>query len=251
MKLTKGRFLLPLLVAMTLVATSFAVQSASKPESFTVDSDPKREITAAMEHWVAAVAGKRVEGLADLVDSDSEAYYLHLRDLALAADVEDLTAKFNVFNLFDPIDKQGIVPDQWKVPQPMSGLSIYEPVAFMQGVKNQLEMDIAHAEWALPNLCLQAGCEIEEAAARLGYAAWNLDKAVQRQLAEAIERGEIDGQAAEQLSDLATVAAGQCRGARELLLAQQPSLPNEMTLASVQRETTACIGSLRQSLQAL
>ena len=76
--------------------------------------------------------------------------------------MEDLSSKFNVFNLFDPIDEQGIVPEQWKVPQPMSGLTIYEPVAFMQGVKNQLEMDMAHAEWALPNLCLEAGCEIEK-----------------------------------------------------------------------------------------
>ena len=82
----------------------------------------------------------------------------------------DLTSKFNVFNLFDPIDEQGIFPDQWKVPQPMSGLSIYEPVLFMQGVTNQLEMDIAHAQWAQPNLCLEAGCEIEEAAARLSSA---------------------------------------------------------------------------------
>jgi len=165
--------------------------------------------------------------------------------------MEDLTSKLNVFNLFDPIDEQGIVPDQWKVPQPMSGLTIYEPVAFMQGVRNQLEMDIAHVEWALPNLCLEAGCEIEEAAARLGYAAWNLDKAVQRQLAEAGKRGEIDAQAAAQLSAMAVAAAGQCRGARELLLAQQPLLPSETTLAFVQRDTTACIASLRQSLQIL
>lgn len=165
--------------------------------------------------------------------------------------MQDISSKFNVFHLFDPIDEQGIVPDQWKVPQPMSGLSIYEPVAFMQGVRNQLEMDTAHAEWALPNLCLEAGCEIEEAAARLGYAAWNLDKAVQRQLAEAGRRGEIDDQAAGQLSELAMVAAGQCRGARELLLAQQPVLPSEITVASAQRDTRACIASLKQSLQAL
>ena len=182
--------------------------------------------------------------------NSNDAGYDDVSDTQMAM-MEDLTAKFNIFNLFDPIDEQGIVPDQWKVPQPMSGLTIYEPVAFMQGVKNQLEMDVEHAEWALPNLCLQAGCEIEEAAARLGYAAWNLDKAVQRQLAEAGARGEIDEQAAEQLSDLATVAAGQCRGARTLLLAQQPLLPSEMTLVSVQRDTRACIASLRQSVQTL
>lgn len=163
----------------------------------------------------------------------------------------DLTSKFNVFNLFDPIDEQGIVPDQWKVPQPMSGLSIYEPVLFMQGVTNQLEMDIAHAQWAQPNLCLEAGCEIEEAAARLGYAAWNLDKAVQRQLAEAKKRSEIDVQGAAQLSEMATVAAGQCRSARELLLAQQPLLPSESSLASARRDTAACIASLKQSLLTL
>lgn len=165
--------------------------------------------------------------------------------------MEDLSSKFNVFNLFDPIDEQGIVPEQWKVPQPMSGLSIYEPVAFMQGVRNQLEMDMAHAEWALPNLCVEAGCEIEEAAARLGYAAWNLDKAVQRQLSEADNRGEIDAEAARQLSAMAVSAAGQCRGARAQLLAKQPSLPGEASLASAQRDATACLDSIRQSLQML
>ena len=165
--------------------------------------------------------------------------------------MEDLSSKFNVFNLFDPIDEQGLVPDQWKVPQPMSGLTIYEPVAFMQGVRNQLEMDVAHVEWALPNLCLDAGCEIEEAAARLGYAAWNLDKAVQRQLAEAGKRGEIDVQAAQKLSDMAAESARQCRSARELLLARQPVLPSESTLVNVQRDTEACLASLKQSLQTL
>ena len=165
--------------------------------------------------------------------------------------MSDLTSKFNIFHLFDPIDEQGIVPDQWKVQQPMSGLTIYEPVEFMQGVKNQLEMDVVHAEWALPNLCLEAGCEIEEAAARLGYAAWNLDKAVQRQLAEAHSRGEVDGQFTAQLSEMAIVAAGQCRSARELLLARQPALPTAESLASVQRDTASCIASLKQSLQTL
>ncbi len=91
MKLTIGRFLLPWLAVMTLVATSSAAQSASVPESVTADSETKREITAAMQRWIVAVAEKRVEGLVDLVDSDSEAYYLHLRDLALAADAEELT----------------------------------------------------------------------------------------------------------------------------------------------------------------
>jgi len=162
--------------------------------------------------------------------------------------LEDISSKFNVFNLFDPIDSKGIVPDQWKVPQPMSGLTIYEPVAFMQGVKNQLEMDIAHAQWAAPNLCLEAGCEIEEAAARLGYAAWNLDKAVQRQLSEAAMRGEVDADVAAGISAVAKQAADDCRSAREQLLAQQPSLPSAAELVSVKRDTASCLSTLNHAL---
>lgn len=165
--------------------------------------------------------------------------------------LEDISSKFNVFNLFDPIDEKGIVPEQWKVPQPMSGLSIYEPVAFLQGVHNQLEMDVAHVEWALPNLCVEAGCEIEEAAARLGYAAWNLDKAVQRQLAEALKRGELGVDAAASLSKTSESAAGECRRARELLLARQPALPDASTLAEAERLASACVTTLQKALAAL
>ena len=80
---------------------------------------------------------------------------------------------------------------------------------------------------------------------------FNVFKAVQRQLAEAGRRGEIDIQASAQLSEMATVAAGQCRGARKLLLAQQPLLPSETSLASVRRDTAACVASLKQSLLTL
>jgi hypothetical protein len=158
----------------------------------------------------------------------------------------DLSAKFNVFNLFDPIDEEGIVPQQWQVPQPMSGLTIYEPVSFVQGASNQLAMDIGHVEWASPNLCLEAGCEIEEAAARLGYAAWNLDKAFQRQLAEATNRKEIGSDDAERLSQSAELAAADCRGARELLLARQPALPSESVLVDAKMGAAECLAALKQ-----
>jgi hypothetical protein len=163
----------------------------------------------------------------------------------------DLSAKFNVFNLFDPIDENGIVPEQWQVPQPMSGLTIYEPVSFLQGALNQLSMDIGFVEWSQPNLCLQAGCEIEEAAARLGYAAWNLDKAFQRQLQEAISREEIVDHLATQLSQSVSLAAADCRTAREHLLANQPLLPSDAVLGSAQEAAGSCLKTLQQVSQQL
>ena len=169
-------------------------------------------------------------------------------EMALLADI---SSKFNVFGLFDPIDEEGIIPPQWQVPQPMSGFSIYEPVAFVQGVRNQLEMDIHHVDWAMPNLCLEVGCEIEEAAARLGYAAWNLDKAVQRQLAEALHRDELDRAQREALSTSVSQAARICRSAREALLSRQPDLPTADTLEQVQREARQCRDVLQEALAGL
>lgn len=167
------------------------------------------------------------------------------------AQLQDISSNFNVFGLFDPIDEKGIVPDQWKVPQPMSGLTIYEPVAFMQGVRNQLEMNIAHVEWALPNLCIKAGCEIEEAAARLGYAAWNLDKAVSRQVAEAAKRGEIDAAAAEHLASGSSSAATECRNARAQLLARQPQLPGDEALSEAKRLSGQCLATVSGLMKAV
>ena len=95
------------------------------------------------------------------------------------------------------------------MPQPEAGITIYEPTSFVTGVRNQIEMDIGLVDFALANLCITAGCEIEEAAARLGYAAWNLDKSVPHQLAEAETRNEIEG-------DKLESPAGDVRGGRSL-----------------------------------
>ncbi|HEY6131415.1 MAG TPA: hypothetical protein VIV27_05315, partial [Halioglobus sp.] len=87
-----------------------------------------------------------------------------------------------------PIGRAGVVPGQWKIPQPAGGVIIYEPLSFAAAARNQLEMDVGLVNFASTNLCLADGCALEEAAARLGYVAWNLDKAFQRQLKEAVQR---------------------------------------------------------------
>jgi hypothetical protein len=170
------------------------------------------------------------------------------------AELEELrekSAELNFFGVFGPIGEDGVVPDAWKVPQPEAGLTIYEPVSFLTGVNNQLEMNLAFSDFALEHLCLTSGCEIEEAAARLGYAAWNLDKAVPRQLAEAEIRKEIGAEARVQIEQIASAAAQACRGARSLLLEKQPQLPDEENLEGARTSIRRCRTELQKALASL
>ena len=82
------------------------------------------------------------------------------------------------------------IPDDYRVGQPVGGFAIYEPESYRDGARNQAELGVFHVEWARDNLC-ESGCGLEEAAARLGSAAWNLDHAFNKQLKEALDRGEI------------------------------------------------------------
>jgi|GEM_PF-1945801 len=150
-----------------------------------------------------------------------------------------------------PIDAQGVVPEQWQVPQPEAGLTIYEPVSFATAARNQVEMDLGFVKFAASNLCLTEGCALEEAAARLGYAAWNIDKAFQRQLAEAIKREQIHGEYGQNIAADATAAAADCRRARKQLLAKQPALPSESALAEARTLTANCMIGLTTVLEAL
>jgi hypothetical protein len=180
----------------------------------------------------------------------NEVTYDDVSDAELAQ-LEALGRKLNYFGLGGAIGTEGLVPKQWRVAQPMSGLTIYEPVSFLVAAKNQVEMDIQLVEFAISNTCLVADCEIEEAAARLGYAAWNLDKAFHRQLAEALGRGEVVAAVAGRLADQATEAAASCRGARAKLLADQPRLPTGLVLGQAQQLAAGCLSSLNQLSQAL
>jgi len=166
-------------------------------------------------------------------------------------ELQEMSAKLYFFGLFGPIDEEGIVPDAWKVPQPEAGITIYEPTSFLTGVRNQLEMDLGFTDFALEHLCLTSGCEIEEAAARLGYAAWNLDKSVPRQLAEAETRNEIDAGARARIEQAAASAAGECRGARALLLEDQPRLPDETKLTEARASARRCHSELQQVVASL
>ena len=162
--------------------------------------------------------------------------------------IREMSSMLNYFVL-GPIDEEGVVPDAWKVPQPMSGLTIYEPISFLQGALNQAEMVIGLAVFAEEHLCVRAGCEIEEAAARLGYAAWNLDKAFQRQLTEAAHRREVDAATHNAFASRASSAASSCRAAREQLLARQPRLPNEQALSEAAQGVGDCLTTLRALVQ--
>jgi hypothetical protein len=166
-------------------------------------------------------------------------------------ELREKSAELNFFGVFGPIGEDGVVPDAWKVPQPEGGITIYEPVSFLTGVHNQLDMDLGFTDFALEHLCLTSGCEIEEAAARLGYAAWNLDKAVPRQLAEAEVRKEIGAKARVQIEQIASVAAQACRGARSLLLEKQPQLPDEKNLGEARTSVRRCQAELQKALASL
>ena len=163
-------------------------------------------------------------------------------------ELQEMSAKLYFFGLFGPIGEEGIVPDPWKVPQPEAGITIYEPTSFVTGVRNQLEMDLGLVDFALANLCITAGCEIEEAAARLGYAAWNLDKSVPRQLAEAETRNEIEGEQRRSLQQATSSAADLCRRARTQLLAKQPQLPGASGLALAKQAGAKCRAQLESAL---
>ncbi|MFP6605258.1 MAG: hypothetical protein VCC19_01660, partial [Myxococcota bacterium] len=163
-------------------------------------------------------------------------------------ELQEMSAKLHFFGLFGPIGEEGIVPDPWKVPQPEAGITIYEPTSFVTGVRNQLEMDLGLVDFALANLCITAGCEIEEAAARLGYAAWNLDKSVSRQLAEAETRNEIEGEQRRSLQQATSSAADLCRRARTQLLANQPQLPGASGLAQAKQAGAKCRAQLESLL---
>jgi hypothetical protein len=165
--------------------------------------------------------------------------------------IREMSASLNFFGLFGPIDEEGVVPEAWKVAQPMSGLAIYEPVSFAVGARNQLENAISLVDFAQANLCLTAGCDPEEAAARLGYAAWNLDKAFARQLGEALARGEVDAADHGQLVRDAGSAATACREARARMLTVQPSLPGPEALAEANELSTQCLETLTGMAEAL
>ena len=166
-------------------------------------------------------------------------------------ELQEMSEKLYFFGLFGPIGEEGIVPDPWKVAQPEAGITIYEPISFVTGVRNQIEMDMGLVDFALANLCITAGCEIEEAAARLGYAAWNLDRSVPHQLAEAETRNEIEGDKRQSLQQATSVAAEQCRSARTQLLAKQPQLPGESALAQAKKDAETCRAGLESVLARL
>jgi hypothetical protein len=167
------------------------------------------------------------------------------------ARMSDMSESLNFFGLFGPIDEEGLVPDAWKVEQPMSGLAIYEPTSFLTGARNQAEMDGELVEFALSNLCLSGGCDPEEAAARLGYAAWNLGKAFQRQLAEALRRGEIAPASKDRVASDASAAENACLRARDRLLANQPELPTADALQNARMLAESCQASIATIVGAL
>jgi hypothetical protein len=169
--------------------------------------------------------------------------YDDISDVELSS-IQDMSSKLNLFGLFAPIDEEGLVPEPWKVPQPMSGIAIYEPLSFATAARNQAEMDMELVDFARSNLCLSAGCQLEEAAARLGYAAWNLEKAFERQLAEALSRDEVTPELQEQLLGHAQLAVASCGQARGHLLARQPELPNTAALEEARTLALACETSL-------
>ncbi len=181
--------------------------------------------------------------------NSNNASYDDVSPLELAR-LQELSTKFRPL-VPGAIDAQGVVPQQWQVAQPEGGLTIYAPESFVTAARNQVEMDLGFVKFAASNLCLTEGCALEEAAARLGYAAWNMDKAFQRQLAEAIQRGQIHAEYGKNVAVNATEAAAECRRARAQLLAKQPALPAQSALSEARIHTADCTIGLTKVLEAL
>jgi len=169
---------------------------------------------------------------------------------AVLTQLKGFSEKFQLLGL-GPIAAPGVVPEQWRVAQPEGGLTIYAPESFVAAAKNQVQMDLEFVKFAEANLCLTEGCALEEAASRLGYAAWNMDKAFQRQLAAAIQREQIYSEYGRNIAEDATAAAATCRRARMQLLAKQPALPDESALAEARLLTADCMNGLTTVLEAL
>lgn len=166
-------------------------------------------------------------------------------------ELRDTSGQLHYFGIFGAIDEEGAIRDAWKVPQPEAGVTIYEPALFLDGVRNQVRMNRSLVGFALDNLCLHAGCDIEESAARLGYASWNLERSVPHQLAEASARDEISIEELRRLGTETARAAALCGDARKLLLAEQPKLPDTEAVRKAERDARACDSSLKVLLGTL
>jgi hypothetical protein len=114
-----------------------------------------------------------------------------------------------------------------------------------------VEMAIGLLDFAQANLCIHAGCDPEEAAARLGYAAWNLEHAFESQLEEAVRRDEVARDLQADLAARALGATESCLMAREALLASQPQLPDESRLTEAKVQSAACALALRSIAESL
>ncbi|MEH6580502.1 MAG: hypothetical protein V7754_01105 [Halioglobus sp.] len=82
------RLLLVTVIFATLVAPQLG--AATLAQTVSPKDSPKQEIRAIMGEWIDAVAGKKTDDLTLLVDSESEAYYLRIKEMALNADAAEL-----------------------------------------------------------------------------------------------------------------------------------------------------------------
>jgi len=142
------------------------------------------------------------------------------------------------------------IPDDYRVGQPVGGFAIYEPESYRDGAQKQAELGVFLVEWASDNLC-ESGCGLEEAAARLGYAAWNLDHAFNKQLKEALDRGEIQSGLYKKVLDWGKRAASDCRKARESLLKDQPKDPTDADIDVAKSHSDKSLESLHKITGAL
>lgn len=86
------RFWLSLSLTVGLLAVALVARSASGPVAGKEASQAEQEIAAAMASWVTAIAERRTEELASLVDSQGLAYYLRIKELALTGTPEELAS---------------------------------------------------------------------------------------------------------------------------------------------------------------
>lgn len=139
MSLATVRYLASIAVAISLLAAPSLAVSSPATEQGAALFETEREITTAMERWLAAVAGRQTENLAQLVDTESEDYYLYLRDLALNADAHALSPLIEVDQLQVMFLRLMLEPEQ------LRSMNVQQLLAFAIG-NGFIGMELRHAD---------------------------------------------------------------------------------------------------------
>ena len=93
------RYVLLLIAGIGIITTMLPAQAAGASDSRVETLPAERQIELLMASWIGAVAEKKADDLIPLVDSQSESYYLRIKELALSGEAGELAALSEVDQL--------------------------------------------------------------------------------------------------------------------------------------------------------